>query len=181
LLQKLSILLWSIWKGWNHLVFKNENFIPLARLISAKKSFAEWRTRSCISVDDYSRRLSSPSVSHTNHLVRWFPPPPGTIKINFDGSCINSAAAGGFILRDHMGRIIKVGAANYGLTSSLIAEARALKDGILLAVQARYSRLSIDNLIVIQALKGECKVPWQIAHIIADVKAILHRDIQVSI
>ena len=57
-----------------------------------------------------------------------------------------------------MGRIIKVGAANYGLTSSLIAEARALKYGILLAVHARYSRISIegDNLIVIQALKSEC-------------------------
>jgi len=59
LLQKLSILLWSIWKGRNHLVFRNENFIPLACLVSAKKSYAEWRIRSCISIDDYYRGYSS--------------------------------------------------------------------------------------------------------------------------
>jgi len=60
---------------------------------------------------------------------------------------------------------------------------RALKDGILHAMQARYSRLSIegDNLIGIQALKEECQAPWQIAHIIGDVKAFLHRGIQYSI
>ena len=82
-----------------------------------------------------------------------------------------------------MGRIIKVGAANYGLTSSLIAEARALKDGVFLAVHARYSMISIegDNLIVIQALKGKCKVPWQITHIIDNNKSSLHQITQVSI
>jgi len=82
-----------------------------------------------------------------------------------------------------MGRIIKVGAANYGLTSSLTAEVRALKDGVLLAVKANYSMISIegDNLIAIQTLKGECKAPWQIAHIIDDVKASLQQVTQVSI
>ena len=50
-------------------------------------------------------------------------------------------------------------------------------------MRARYSRLSIegDNLIVIQALQGECQVPWQIAHIIVDVKAFLHQGVQYSI
>ena len=49
------------------------------------------------------------------------------------------------------------------LTSSLVVEARALKDGIFLAVQAGYSRISIegDNMIVIQALKAvaNCMYP----------------------
>ena len=57
-------------------------------------------------------------------------------------------------MRDWRGKIIKVGAANYGLTSSLVAEARALKDGVLLAVRAGYSKISMegDNVLVIQAL-----------------------------
>ena len=82
-----------------------------------------------------------------------------------------------------MGRIIKVGTANYGLTFSLIAEARALKDSVLLAVPAGYSMINIegDNMIVIQALKGECNVSWQIAHIIDDVKVSLQHVIHVSI
>jgi len=55
------------------------------------------------------------------------------------------------------GKIIIVGAGNYGLTSSLVAKAPALKDGVSLAVQVGYSMISIegDNLAVIQALKGE--------------------------
>jgi len=83
--------------------------------------------------------------------VRWVPPQPGIVKLNFDGSCQNSAAAGGFIQRDWTGKILKVGAANFGRASSLVAEARALKNGVLLAIQEGFSKISIegDNLLVI--------------------------------
>ena len=85
----------------------------------------------------------------------------GVTKISFDGSCINLSVAGGFSLRDWTGKVLKVGAANYGQTSSLVAEARALKDGVLLAVQAGYMEIIIegDNLVVIQALKARHKYP----------------------
>jgi len=60
-----------------------------------------------------------------------------------------------------MGRVIKAVAANYGRTSSLVAEARALKDGVILALRAGYMEIAIegDNLIVIQTLKGEGRIP----------------------
>jgi len=155
----------------------------LACLISAKKGFAKWRIRSSISLDDYVKGHSSTPSSPNIRLVRWSPPQPGTVKLNFNGSYINSAARGGFILRDRTGKLLKAGAANYGLTSSLVAEAKALKDGVFLAVQAGYSRISIegDNMIVIQALKGEGQMPWQIAYIIKDVKASFQHVVQVSI
>jgi len=38
-----------------------------------------------------------------------------------------------------------------------------------------------DNLVVIQSLKGECHGPWQIAHIIQDVKASLTQVSSVSV
>jgi len=81
----------------------------------------------------------------------------GVTKINFDGSCINLSVAGGFSLRDWTGKVLKVGAANYWQTSSLVAEARALKDGVLLVVQTGYMEVIIegDNLVVIQALRGQ--------------------------
>ena len=129
------------------------------------------------------RGLLRPPSSTKNKFVRWFPPQPGIVKINFDGSCLNSAAAGGFILRDWTGKIIKVGAANFGRASSLVAEARALKAGVLLAIQEGVSKISIegDNLLVIQSLKGGCHGPWQIAHIVQDVKASLTQFSSVSI
>ena len=63
--------------------------------------------------------------------------------------------------------------ANYGHTSNLVAEARALKDGVSLAVQAGYMEISIkgDNWVVVQAVKGNILVPWQIATILEDVIA----------
>ena len=114
------------------------------------------------SIDDFCKGPSSTPSSTNIYLVRWYPPQSGVDKVNFDGSCINLVAARCFILRDWTDKIIKVGAANYGLSSSLVAEARALKDGVLLAVQAGYSKISIegDNLLVIQALQGQNHIPW---------------------
>jgi len=69
------------------------------------------------------------------------------------------------------------------LTFGLVAEAQDLKDRVTLAIQAGYSMISIegDNTAVIRALKGESKGPWQISHIIEDVRACFHQDIQVFI
>ena len=55
LLQKFSFLLWSIWKERNAVAFENKFFNPLKCIIKAKKAYAEWRIRACIS-DDSSLR-----------------------------------------------------------------------------------------------------------------------------
>ena len=181
-LQKFSFLLWSIWKSRNEMVFNNEIFNPVACLIRAKKASAEWRIRTCMSVDHYSRGSSS-SPGTPSHLVRWYPPPPGFVKLNFDGSLINSSAAGGFIIRDWTGRLIKAGATYYGDTSILVAEARALRDGLRLAIQAGFTNIIIegDNKTVIQALKGMVHVPWKISTIIEDIHAWQTHGIQLTI
>jgi len=105
------------------------------------------------------------------------------VRINVDGSCINSSRTGGFLLSDWTGKVIKVGAANYGHTSILVAKAQALKDGVYLAVQASYKEISTegDNPVVIQALKGINQVPWQIATIIKDVCIWINQGLQVTI
>lgn len=53
-----------------------------------------------------------------------------------------------------LGKLFKAGAVNYGSTSIIVAEARALKDGVHAAIQAGYKRLLIegDNSTLIQAL-----------------------------
>jgi len=88
-------------------------------------------------------------------------------RINFDGLCNHSSTVDELILRNWTGKVIKVGSANHGRTSILVADLRALRDGVYLAVQARYKEISIegDDLIVIKALKGINQVPWQIATI----------------
>jgi len=155
LLQKLSFLIWSIWKERNAVAFENKFFNPLKCLIKAKKVYAELRIRSCIS-DDSSLRGAPSSSSKPVHLIKWHPPPPGFVKINFDGSLLNSSAAGGYVLRDWTGKLLKIGVTNYGHSSIVVAEARAVKDGVSAAIQAGYRSLLIegDNTTVIQALTG---------------------------
>jgi len=74
--QTFSFLLWSIWKSRNATVFRNKIFNPLTCLIRAKKANAEWRIRTCISVNTkWTRPSSSPSTSI--HLAKWYPPIQG--------------------------------------------------------------------------------------------------------
>ena len=55
-----------------------------------------------------------------------------------------------------------VGASNYGNTSIIMAESRALRDGLQAALRFGFHRLDIkgDNSVVIGALKRETEVPW---------------------
>lgn len=119
MLQKFSFLAWSIWKERNAVVFDKQFFNPVRCLIRTKKTYAEWRIQTCMS-DNHSQRGAFSSSSKNFHLVRWHPPPPGFIKINFDESLINSRAVGGYILRDWIGKVIKTGAANYGSRQFLL-------------------------------------------------------------
>ena len=149
--QKISFILWRIWKSRNSAVFNNDFFNPVACLIRAKKEYAEWRIRTRLSVDHFLKGPSS-SPPTSPHLVRWHPPSPGFVKLNFDGSLINSSATGGFIIRDWTGKLVKVRANYYGDTSILVAEARTLHDGLRLAIQAWLRKIVIegDNKIMVQ-------------------------------
>jgi len=70
-----------------------------------------------------------------------------------------------------------VGASNYGHTSIIIAESRALRDGLQAALQSGFHQLDIegDNAVVIGALRREIDVPWQIRTIIEDLQSMLQQ------
>ena len=59
-------------------------------------------------------------------------------------------------------------------------EARALRDGLSVAIQVGYHNLIIegDNKIVIQTLKGKIQMAWQIQHIIKDILTWQEQDVQ---
>jgi len=81
-----------------------------------------------MSVEDFFQG-SSFTPRHKLDFIRWLPPTPGIVKLNFDGSLQGKSVAGGYILRDWRGAIIVMGASNYGNTSVVMAESQALKDG----------------------------------------------------
>ena len=110
-------------------------------------------------------------------------PPRGFVKLNFDGSRIHNSTAGIFIIHGWVGNLIKTGAAPYGDTSILVAEARALWEGLQEAIKAEVKFLIIegDNSIVIQAIKGTVCVQWKIRFIIRDISHYLNQLSHVTV
>ena len=55
-----------------------------------------------------------------------------------------------------------------------------LQDGVNEAIHVRFHKIAIkgDNLIMIQAVKGNIHMPWHISNIIENVHAWLNQDIQ---
>jgi len=88
--SRIVLLLWSIWKSRNALIFKNEIPSPIGTLLRAKRSWAEWKLRTSSSTFSPSIPYSSPQLTHhypqSPHLIGWKLPQGGFIKINFDGS-----------------------------------------------------------------------------------------------
>ena len=169
-LQRIAFLLWSIWKMRNAVIFQQEVVQPIKCLIRAKKLCAEWRIRTCMSVDHLTQG-SFFTPPNKIHFIRWQPPTPGAVKLNFDGSLQGSSAAGGFIIRDWRGEILIMGASNYGDTSVILAECRALRDGLVAALNYEFSNLVVegDNSMVVGAFNKETAVPWCIKTTMQDI------------
>ena len=76
------------------------------------------------------------------------------------------------------------GASNYGNTSVIMAESRALRDGLQAALQFGLLRLEIegDNSVVIGALQKKSEVPWQIKNITQDIHTLIQqtKNVQLS-
>jgi len=106
-------------------------------------------------------------------LLGGIPPIQESSKSTLMVPILDLQQQGIFWLGDWTRMVLKIGATNYGHTSSLVAEACELKDGVFLAVRAGYTKINNegDNLLVIQALKGINRVPWQITSILEDIHA----------
>ena len=173
-LHRIAFLLWSIWRMRNEVIFQQIVAQPITCLIRAKKFCAEWRIRTCMSVDSFTQGSSSTPPNKNIQLIRWQPPTPGTVKLNFDGSLQGNSAAGGFIIRDWKGEILQMGANSYGHTSILLAESRAFRDGLGAALHAGFSRIVVegDNQLVIAAFNKELEVPWRIKTVMQDIQVL---------
>lgn len=62
----------------------------------------------------------------------WSLPPPGMLKLNFDGSSLGNPGPGGFgcVIRDSVGEIVRIVASPIGITNSTKAELMGLLMGL---------------------------------------------------
>jgi len=158
-LTRVVLLLWSIWKSHNALLFNRESTTPMGTLLRAKRSWAEWRLRTSSST--LTSTISSSSPPHTHQVpkvpqfIGWKLPHGGFIKINFDGTKSTAGAATRFVLRSWKGGFIQAGTCFLEHASILVAEATVMRDGIRSALQAGFHQVEVegDNRIVLQAVQ----------------------------
>ena len=117
-ITRVAMLLWSIWKSRNAMIFDNEAPKPMGSLIRAKRNWAEWHLRMSVL---NSNSTPPPHSSHNpgaTRLIGWRSPPGGYLKLNFDGTHSSSGAAAGFVLRDWRGRLIWQGRDSWRMPQS---------------------------------------------------------------
>jgi len=173
---RVVALLWSIWKNMNNLIFRNELPSLGLVLLRVKRASVEWCIRHKLSHSfQPSSRPPSSCRRKQSRWIAWQKPPEGFVKINFDGSKSSQVAAGGFIIRDWAGRFLQAESFNLGVTSVLVAEATAMRNGVQAAAKAGFTNIHIegDNCILIQAVKEHVYVPWEIQVLVQDIHSFL--------
>jgi hypothetical protein len=133
---------WSLWTGRN----------------ARKHGKVEWRSAAAARhissmLEDFIGSGTDTSSRQEVTRVRWSGPPPGWMKVNTDAafSLSNSTGSTGAVLHDHSGSVRAAAARFYPCVSdALMAEALAVRDGLILAAEQEATRvvLEMDNATV---------------------------------
>lgn len=103
--------------------------------------------------------------------IKWIP--------NTDGSCVNGTSTWGGLVRDHNGSVILAFANNYGQTTSMDAEAKALLDGLQVCSQqhVQIKELEMDSFTLFSMLQDQFHFFWNITCSIRKCKTVLQSNV----
>lgn len=96
--------------------------------------------------DHLKANSTSKKTAKIKRSIRQEPPQSGLLKINFDGSVVDSKAAAGFIIRNEDGTLIIAGCRCLGENMISTAVGTALKDAFWMAkIRSFKVRVAIKN------------------------------------
>uniref|UniRef100_A0A2N9GQQ4 RNase H type-1 domain-containing protein n=1 Tax=Fagus sylvatica TaxID=28930 RepID=A0A2N9GQQ4_FAGSY len=111
--------------------------------------------------------------------VKWVSPPLGWFKLNTDGSSLGNPglAGSGRVIRNHVGDWVGGFSRAIGVTTSVQAELRALKDGLNLAIDLGILHLEIemDSLVAIVLVKSISTPNAFMSTIVTDCRSLIER------
>jgi ribonuclease HI len=113
-------------------------------------------------------------------------PSPGWVKLNCDGSYKkeDGSAGAGMILRDDVGKVIFSSCRQLiRCGDPLEAETKACEEGLCLALQWSNCPVSLelDCSVLVEAIKGRTQNRSPLAHLIEEIKDIVHGSRLISI
>lgn len=167
--------IWAIWKNRNKIVF--ENSIPNPRLAIE-----------CINqARDYHFCVSKAKTTTTKAAipVAWTKPREDWFKLNSDGASLGNPgkAGGGGIIRNSQGGWVRGYARSIGLTSSIIAELWALRDGMQLAdhMGIRQLEVELDAKVIVGLLNSNKNPNSTYAPLLSNCRYLLAKLPQVRV
>ncbi|KAH0689169.1 hypothetical protein KY289_016527 [Solanum tuberosum] len=92
--------------------------------------------------------------------------PINWVKCNTDGASRGNPgpSSAAFCIRDHSGSLVVVKGFKIHNTSNLVAEARAIREGLFFCKEHLLSHVIIetDSIAMVQILEGGWNVPWSV-------------------
>jgi ribonuclease HI len=170
-----SFGIWNLWLRRNQFVFNpGASFSdPIGNTISFASEFYYL-------IGNYSKVKMRIPIS-----VKWNLPPLGWFKLNTDGSSLGNPgkAGGGGVIRNHLGDWVGGFSRAIGFTTSVQAELRALKDGLLLAIDLEILNLEIemDSLVAVDLIKSSTTSNAFFSTVVDDCRYLLERFEQKSL
>ncbi|KAJ8615688.1 hypothetical protein MRB53_035060 [Persea americana] len=136
-LVKVTWTWWYLWKARNAILFLSQPFHPSSVVGKICYAKHEWRMVST---------LLTTKNRHPIPPENWTAPPPGTHKLNVDGSfhIANGTAGMGGIIHDCRGRLVQAFACAITANSAIEAEMKALLRGIQLCVQNNLTNAIVE-------------------------------------
>ena len=163
---------WELWVNRNKARFENKkqtaalmiaNITVAIQGIMNQKSLVVKRRVA----DDAFLRFFSDCVAaprSTEFIIsKWICLPSGRLKLNSDGCSRGNPgeSGGGSVLRDDKGRVLWAQADSYGVTKNMVAECRALLQGLKLCAASGVASVDIevDSMVLVQIMQQQASIP----------------------
>nr|POE53100.1 putative ribonuclease h protein [Quercus suber] len=116
-------------------------------------------------------------IPRTARSVRWKPPPPGLVKVNFDGALFStqSSAGLGLVVWDSTGLVLAALSQEIPLPTSIeTVEVIAARRALLFAKELGFERVMIegDSEIIINAIREQTLLASDLGHILEDIHVL---------
>ncbi|KAH0712259.1 hypothetical protein KY289_008218 [Solanum tuberosum] len=107
------------------------------------------------------------TILHGGKVVRWIPPPVGWLKCNTDSASRGNPGPSSvaFCVRNHDGNLVGAKGLQIADTSNLVAEAKAICEGLQYCFDKRFSNIIVEtnSLSMVNIINGIWEVPWSVS------------------
>lgn len=181
--QEAAMMLWSIWRGRNDLVWKQKGLQVRDIVVSARMVLNQWKKAQDRTFDNFMGLITD-----KDGREQWELPKANTVKVNCDAATFDEPGSHSyaFVVRNDKGEVVDARSRGYmGRVSSENAEAISVREALSWTKESNWQEVTIetDCLLVVQALRSSDLMLSYFGRIIKECKLIIEnlKDRHVSV